>query len=485
MHPSDTGGMERLPLADRLLLWTFRLARTLFLLQGLAIGSATLVLATLAAGPWVGRASLFVGTLSAIFIVAALLITAIRREVRERHSAYSPGSTETVLFAVSLLTVAALTLIVSAGLPPLWRDISVKLSAAGFWAELRRPSQFGGVLMLPLILALAVPAMVTGAAAFSVGFAIVLLARLRSRSAALPSIAAMGAVVQSALVGASWLAVAALGQLSELAVASASSAPDLDVRRLSGELTAAVATLTRIASLLVVPTVLLVAWAGFILWRQRDAGQPGAAADRSFEAPRPDATEPARGPHVVQVATSAAPVGIVLAALGVGMLLFAGADRLRARPEYVASAPEAGTTSSATPRTIAVTFSTPLDPASTLSVVYVPLVPSTTDISKDIPTRSRVRPTDARTMEVTPPPLRRGLYLVRWVAYPQSGGVTRVGSLAFGVGAPVPPDEGGLTYSLTDRDSGSRGRRYTSAGGVLLLVIAALAWSRDFAVAAR
>ena len=74
------------------------------------------------------------------------------------------------------------------------------------------------------------------------------------------------------------------------------------------------------------------------------------------------------------------------------------------------------------------------------------------------------------------PRLGRGLYLVRWVAYPESGGVIRHGSFTFGVGVPVPPDRSGMTYSLTQRDSGARGRRHTMLGGVLLLASGALAW---------
>jgi len=168
--------------------------------------------------------------------------------------------------------------------------------------------------------------------------------------------------------------------------------------------------------------------------------------------------------------------GWILVGLGVLMLLFVGMDRLRARPAFVAATPEPGTQVTAAPPAIRVTFDSALHTASTLSVVYLPIVPSLDDISRDIPAVSQLSPGDGeqRTLEAIPPPLARGLYLVRWVAYPAGGGITRHGSFTFGVAAPVPPDRSDMRYSLNERDSGERGRRYTMAGGLLLLVIGAL-----------
>lgn len=82
---------------------------------------------------------------------------------------------------------------------------------------------------------------------------------------------------------------------------------------------------------------------------------------------------------------------------------------------------------------------------------------------------------ERRSLEAIPPPLGRGLYLVRWAAYPSpGGGVARYGSFGFGVGVAVPPDSEGRILSLTERDSDWRGRRSSLLGGVLLLVLAAL-----------
>jgi hypothetical protein len=164
------------------------------------------------------------------------------------------------------------------------------------------------------------------------------------------------------------------------------------------------------------------------------------------------------------------------------MLLFAGLDRMRARPVYVASTPGAGAQIAITPPAIRVTFSRALQSASRLSIAYIPAQPSEdeNDISREVPARSRLAPDDPdrRTLEALPPRLTRGLYHVRWSAYPEHGGVIRHGSFTFGVGVPVPPDERTMKFSLTERDTGDRGRRSTIAGGVLLLVIGALAWMR-------
>ena len=107
-------------------------------------------------------------------------------------------------------------------------------------------------------------------------------------------------------------------------------------------------------------------------------------------------------------------------------------------------------------------------------------MPSIDDISRDVRVTSRLASSDpeGRTLEVIAPRLGKGLYLVRWTAYPQFGGVIRHGSFAFGVGVAVPPDNDGVTYSLRERDSGDRGRRFTMLGGVVLLVLGGLSWYR-------
>jgi methionine-rich copper-binding protein CopC len=171
-----------------------------------------------------------------------------------------------------------------------------------------------------------------------------------------------------------------------------------------------------------------------------------------------------------------------LAGLGVLLLLFWISDSARVRAAYVDSTPQPAASLAAAPTAIRVAFDHALQPASTLSVVYLPVVASENDIARDVHVVSRLASDDInrRTLEAIPPRLGSGLYLVRWTAYPSpGGGVIRHGSFAFGVGVAVPPDSEGRTLSLTERDSGGRGRRSTLLGGVILLVLAALAWYRQ------
>lgn len=167
-----------------------------------------------------------------------------------------------------------------------------------------------------------------------------------------------------------------------------------------------------------------------------------------------------------------------LAGLGVLMLVFWVIDSVRSRAAYVDSTPQPAASLAATPPAIRVVFDHALQPASTLSLVYLPVEASENDIARDVDVVSRLASDDVnqRTLEAIPPRLGRGLYLVRWTAYPSpGGGVIRHGSFGFGVGVAVPPDSAGRTLSLTERDSGRRGRRSTLLGGVILLVLAALA----------
>jgi hypothetical protein len=510
--PADMSYVPRVSPFDRLLLRLFGAARRLFLLQGLAFGcaaAASLVLAGTPVPPWAVR-GLALGTLiSGTFVVAALLLSRLRSSASRQDTTPDPGdATWPTALGGSLMLIAAMTLAASAGLPALWREIGTQLTAIGFWEGLAKPGQFGGIIIVPILVALMIPALVTAAAMFSFLFASVLLARLPFRPLLFPTIASMGAIVQTALVVTGWLATAVLRELAQAAVAEMSNARDLEVRQLAGQLTSAVTTLMMSATLLIVPTAVLVAWSVFLRPSGRAAMQFGGhAGSTSEELPRfaahrapellPPVAEPrtreqlppfaeARAaeelrPARVNTATVSARIlparvgGWLLVGLGVLMLLFAGMDRLRARPAYVASTPEPGAQIAAASPAIRVTFNRALHPASTLSIVYLPVVPSFDDISRDVPAVSQLSPDgDRRTLEATPPSLTRGLYLVRWVAYPQGGGITRHGSFTFGVGVPVPPDRRDMQYSLNERDSGERGRRSTVAGGVLLLLIGAL-----------
>ena len=391
---------------------------------------------------------------------------------------------------VSLVLISGLTVIVSGGLPGLWRQILAQLSAIDFWNGLTTPSQFGGIVILPILLALFVPLLVTVAAVFSFVFPLVLLARLRFRPLMFPTMMSMGAVCQSALVATGLMATMLLRELMQALNAAMLEAPDAEVVQVADQLTREMSALMTTATMLVLPAAALVGWAVFLRPSSNAAGQFGREeAPGTVELPNLEANYKEE-PFVAFSAEAVAPKSSVmlpghyagwgLIGLGVLMLLFAAMDSLRSRPAYVTSTPAPGASAPAAPPAIQVTFSGALDAASSLSLVYLPVVPSIDDISRDVRVTSRLASSDpeGRTLEVIAPRLGKGLYLVRWTAYPQFGGVIRHGSFVFGVGVAVPPDNDGVTYSLRERDSGDRGRRFTMLGGVVLLVLGGLSWYR-------
>jgi methionine-rich copper-binding protein CopC len=483
--------MRRAPLADRLLLWLFGAARRIFLLQGLAFGcawgAALAWTATTTAAPWITRALWSGGLLSGIFVVAGLLLWRMRSwPPAVADPAMAIGWPWRTALAMSFVLMAGVTLIASEPLPVLWRQILAQLTAIEFWDGLENPGQFGGIVILPIVLALAVPALVTIAASFSFVFPLLLLARLRQRPSMFPVLLAMGAVCDAALVGSGWFAMRLFTDLGEAASTAMAKAPDADVVALATQLTSAIDTLTKTATALIVPAAALVVWAVFLRPLGRAAAAFGEPIDDAPELPNlagsykeePFVTFSAEaGDAPASSSRMASYARWGLAGLGVLMLLFWMTDSLRSRAAFVASTPPPAASVAASPPAIRVTFDHALDEASTLSLVYLPVVASENDIARDIRVTSRLAADDRtrRTIEAIPPRLRNGLYLVRWTAHPSSGGgVIRHGSFAFGVRTAVPRDSADRTMSLTERDSGGRGRRSTALGGAILLVLAVL-----------
>jgi methionine-rich copper-binding protein CopC len=159
------------------------------------------------------------------------------------------------------------------------------------------------------------------------------------------------------------------------------------------------------------------------------------------------------------------------------MLLFGAADALRTRASYVSSLPAPGVMLEHPPAAVRVSFGAALDPASSLTLTRLVLPPYTGEQPKDVEITRHIALDDPgqRTFEAVPSQLPAGVYRVRWQALPAGGGVPRFGSFCFGVGVPVPADAAGVPCSLQDRDAGTRGRKNTLAGGVLLLALGMLA----------
>ena len=276
---------------ERMLLLGFGAAQSIFLFQGVAFGCAWL--AARAAAPaeapaWLRDAMLSALLLSATFFVAGLLLVAARRwRVPQASGGSEPAWPWPGLLGLSLLALSALAINAASGLPPLWSEIAAQLEAVGFWDGLKRNDPFGGIVLLPILLALLVPALVTAAAFSQVTLPPALLALLPTRSRLFPTLLAMGAICQAALVLGGWLAADSFSRLAEHAITAMAAADDAEVLRVSEQLQRATGVLTSTASALVAPLLGMLAWLAFLR-------PSGAAAAFFTEEAKP---APADAPH--------------------------------------------------------------------------------------------------------------------------------------------------------------------------------------------
>ena len=230
-----------------------------------------------------------------------------------------------------------------------------------FWKELTTPSQFGGIIMLPILLSLFVPLLVTVAA----------LSR-RSRSSCshdcghgrscFQRLMSMGAVCQSAFVATGWLATRLMRELSQVAATTMTKAPDEEVRELADQLTAAGYAddhgddARRASGVLVGRAVFL--WpASYPASQFGGEAAPGTVEQPNLEANykeepfvafSAEAGEPARSVR----AWPGGYGGWALIGLGVLILLSAATGNPRPRIGYKTSTPAAGAQLATTPRAI-------------------------------------------------------------------------------------------------------------------------------------
>ena len=488
---------------ERLLLLFFWTARALFILQGLAFACAsvtTFAVAGAEAPAWF-RGALVSGLLiSGTFFVAGFLLITARRW-RVTHAAGSePAWPWPPLLGLSLLLLPVVAALAASGLQPLWTKIAAQLRAVGFWDAVTRPDPYGGIVLLPIFLALFVPLVLTAAAAFSVMFPLALLPSLAARSRLFPTLLAMGVIFQVALVLTGWIAADVFSRVATHALAAMAESGDAEVLRVAGELDWATGILTRTAVALVAPTLAMIAWLAFLRPSGAAAGYfaadttpvPGQAPDASaptLAAPQPwiRAAPVTATPHPVAhagegnarskpgVIARAAQVG--LGALGALMLLAGAADGLRPRPSYVGSQPAPGAMLTGGPAAVRVTFAARLDPGSSVSLIRLAGDTAADDAPRDVEMASRLVPDDPERRTIEGVPSRRlstGLYRVGWWARPAGGGAAQYGSFSFGVDVPVPGDTADNIHSVSERDAGARRRRRTAFGGLLLLALSAV-----------
>jgi hypothetical protein len=489
-------GVERLLL---LLLW---IARIVFLLQALAVVTATAATFAAAGGTapaWLQGAMAKGLLISGIFLVAGVLLVVARRwRVPSTGVRVEPTWPWPLVLGLSLLVMPAVAAMAGSGLPSLWRRIAAQLSAVGFWDGGARPDPYGGIVLLPIMLALMVPTLLTAATAFSIGFPLALLPLLSGRRRLFPTLLAMGVVCQVALVLTGWIAADVFAGLATETLTAMGNSGDAEVQRLGEELAWATGIMRHTALALAAPALGMLAWLVFLrpsgeaathfatdvpadsapMHDARVAHAPSSATPHTWMPAAPLAAPPAAArasnprprPGIV---SQAARVGLF--ALGTLLLLFGAADGLRARASYVDSRPAAGATLATSPRAVRVTLAARLNPGSSLSIIRLAGKPG--EFPQDVKIDSRLAPDDPdrRTIEGVPTrALSTGLYRVAWWARPTGGGGAQQGTFSFGVAVAVPSDTPDDVHTVSERDAGARKRRQILFGGVLLLALAVL-----------
>jgi hypothetical protein len=263
---------------ERLLLLLLAAVRILCLLQGLAFATATA--AVLAAAPpdsppWLRAVGLTAAMVSATFFVTgALLVMARRWPVPSAAQPSEPLWPWRLALGVSLVGVALLAALAASNLPSLWVMIGTRLDAIDFWSGVTRPDPYGGIVLLPIMLALFVPVLVSGAALLSIGYPLALLLLMPARRPAFPALLVMGSLCQAGLVLAGWLAADMLGRLAEQAQIAMDASGEAEVLRVSADLRGATEILSSTATALAVPMLIVLAWALFL--------RPGGRAATHF-----------------------------------------------------------------------------------------------------------------------------------------------------------------------------------------------------------
>jgi hypothetical protein len=265
---------------ERVLLTLLAAVRVLCLLQGLAFATASA--ATLAAAPpesppWLRAVGLTAAMASATFVVTGVLLLVARRwPVPAASQPPDPLWPWPAALGVSLVGVALLAALAASNLPSLWLMIGSQLDAIGFWSGVSRSDPYGGIVLLPIILALLVPALVSVAALFAMAYPLALLVLMPARRPLFPSLLLMGAFCQAGLVLSSWLSAGMLARLAGQALSAMDASGDAEVLRVSADLRVATDVITSTATALAIPTLIVLAWAAF-LWPTGSAATHFAA----------------------------------------------------------------------------------------------------------------------------------------------------------------------------------------------------------------
>ncbi len=246
---------------EHVLLAAFFMARLVLLLQALAFGTAaaaTLVAASGAWPDWLVAPVLSAAAVSATCFVAGLLLPIARRW--EEAPGDEPGGVWPAPFGLTLVLLAGLSSYASSRLPALWQELVTRLNGVIVWEDLSRPAPNAGIVLLPMLIGLLIPVLVTLAALASILLPMALLVLLPNRRPRFMALLAMSVVCQTALVIASWLAAHALSELAVTVVTLMRDSGDAEVMQLADQLVRVSQIIEGTASALIVPALGMAAW---------------------------------------------------------------------------------------------------------------------------------------------------------------------------------------------------------------------------------
>jgi hypothetical protein len=267
--------------AERLFLLLFWVTRSIFLAHGAAMCAALAAASVTSqdSPAWLGIALHSVVLVGATLFVTGILMVVMRRLPRPRAD-NDPQSSWSWLLGLSLVALPALANPAASALFSVWGDVSTRLDDIGFWPALQRADPHGGIVILPILVALFVPSLETVTAFFLIAVPPAMLVLLVTRSPFFPKIFAMLSVCQVGLVLAGVIGADAFSRLASEATAAMATAPDVEVHRLADELRGAQGVLVSTAEAFVVPMLGYLAWLPFLLWSRRASAffKPDSAA---------------------------------------------------------------------------------------------------------------------------------------------------------------------------------------------------------------
>jgi hypothetical protein len=257
---------------EHLLLAAFASVRPLFVLQALAFGVAAVTAVLVAGGAppgWVLRAATSAGVLSVTLLITGLLLSKARGWEQARLDEQE-AATWPVPFGLTLVLFAALAVYTSSPLVPLWSEILARLDGNVDWGGLSRPAPNAGLIILPILVGLMVPALVTLAALAAIVLPLALLVLLPNRRPRFMTLVGMSAVCQAGLSASGWLAARMLAGLVEAAGPPMRGSGDAEVVQIADQLTQASASLEATAFMLLAPACGLLLWMLALRpWRRR------------------------------------------------------------------------------------------------------------------------------------------------------------------------------------------------------------------------